>query len=54
EYGITSVPSLVVYCEAGHDVIRGNLHLKQALEKVVEKGECRDEAQQLLSKGEAR
>ncbi len=35
EYGITSVPSTVVYCEAGHDVIRGNLHLKQALEKVV-------------------
>ena len=54
EYGITSVPSLVVYCEAGHDVIRGNLHLKQALEKVVGKGECRDEAQQLLNKGDAR
>ena len=54
EYGIASVPSLVVYCEAGHDVIRGNLHLKQALEKVVEKGECRDEAQQLLNKGDSR
>ncbi|MEN4419240.1 type-F conjugative transfer system pilin assembly protein TrbC, partial [Enterobacter hormaechei] len=54
EYGITSVPSLVVYCEAGHDVIRCNLHLKQALEKVVGKGECRDEAQQLLNKGDAR
>ena len=54
EYGIASVPSLVVYCEAGHDVIRGNLHLKQALEKVVAKGECRNEAQQLLNKEEAR
>jgi conjugal transfer pilus assembly protein TrbC len=54
EYGITSVPSLVVYCESGHDVIRGNLHLKQALEKVAEKGECRGEAQQLLNKGESR
>lgn len=52
EYGITSVPSLVVYCESGHDVIRGNLHLKEALEKLVEKGECRDEAHYLLNKGE--
>jgi conjugal transfer pilus assembly protein TrbC len=51
-FGITSVPALVVYCEAGHDIIRGNLRLKQALEKVVEKGDCRDEARQLLAKGE--
>lgn len=52
QFGISSVPALVVYCEAGHDVIRGNLHLKQALEKVVEKGSCTREAQQLLNKGE--
>jgi len=51
EYGITSVPSLVVYCPAGHDVIRGNLRLKQALAKVVEQGDCRDEARTLLEKG---
>ena len=48
EYGITSVPSLVVYCERGHDVIRGNLHLKQALEKVAATGDCRQVAQGLL------
>lgn len=52
EYGITSVPSLVVYCQAGHDVIRGNLRLKQALGKVAEQGDCRDEARALLAKGE--
>ena len=52
EYGITSVPSLVVYCQAGHDVIRGNLRLKQALGKVAEQGECRDEARVLLEKRE--
>jgi len=52
EYGITSVPSLVVYCQVGHDVIRGNLRLKQALGKVAEQGECRDEARVLLEKGE--
>lgn len=52
EYGITSVPALVVYCQAGHDLLRGNLHLKPALQKVVEKGTCRDEAQLLLNKGE--
>ncbi|HDR2357131.1 TPA: type-F conjugative transfer system pilin assembly protein TrbC [Enterobacter roggenkampii] len=51
EYGITSVPSLVVYCESGHDVIRGNLRLKQALGKVAELGDCRDEARALLEKG---
>lgn len=51
EYGITSVPSLVVYCPAGHDVIRGNLRLKQALGKVAEQGDCRDEAKALLEKG---
>jgi len=51
EYGITSVPSLVVYCQAGHDVIRGNLRLKQALAKVVEQGDCRGEAKALLKKG---
>ena len=54
EYGIASVPSLVVYCEAGHDVIRGNLHLKQALEKVAATGDCRQVAQGLLdSAGDA-
>ncbi|MRT06046.1 type-F conjugative transfer system pilin assembly protein TrbC [Ewingella americana] len=52
QFGITSVPALVVYCETGHDVIRGNLQLKQALGKVVEKGECKEEAQRLLDKGE--
>lgn len=51
KFGITSVPALVVYCEAGHDVIRGNLHLKQALEKVVDKGECKEEARELLNQG---
>ena len=54
EFGITSVPALVVYCESGHDVVRGNIHLKQALEKVVEKGECREQAQLLLKEGEAK
>lgn len=37
-YGIRSVPALVVRCKAGFDVIQGNIRLKQALEKVVEKG----------------
>lgn len=53
QFGISSVPALVVYCGAGHDVVRGNLHLKQALEKMVEKGVCAQDAQQLLNKGDA-
>jgi len=32
-------------------VIRGNLRLKQALDKVVEQGDCRDEAKALLERG---
>lgn len=51
KFSITSVPSLVVFCEAGHDVIRGNLHLKHALEKVMDKGECKEEARELLNQG---
>ncbi|MDW2745006.1 MULTISPECIES: type-F conjugative transfer system pilin assembly protein TrbC [Atlantibacter] len=48
EYGITAVPALVVTCPGRYDVIRGSLPLKQALEKVVESGECADTARQLL------
>jgi conjugal transfer pilus assembly protein TrbC len=48
-YGITAVPALVVRCEQGFDVVRGNLQLKQALEKVRDGGDCRDVAQSLLA-----
>lgn len=48
QYGIRSVPALVVRCKAGFDVIQGNIRLKQALEKVVEKGDCADTARKLL------
>jgi conjugal transfer pilus assembly protein TrbC len=48
-YGITAVPALVVRCEHGFDVVRGNLQLKQALEKVRDGGDCRDVAQSLLA-----
>ncbi|STE53182.1 conjugal transfer pilus assembly protein TrbC [Edwardsiella tarda] len=48
QYGINSVPALVVRCEQGFDVIRGNLRLDLALQKVVEQGTCAGEAQQIL------
>lgn len=51
QYGITSVPALVVRCEEGFDVIRGNLKLEQALQKMVSQGECSDVVQQLLDRG---
>ncbi|EBH8913109.1 type-F conjugative transfer system pilin assembly protein TrbC [Salmonella enterica subsp. enterica] len=44
EYGIRSVPALVVYCGQGYDVIRGNLRVKTALEKVAATGDCRQVA----------
>lgn len=52
EFRITSVPTLVVFCETGHDVIKGNLHLKESLKKIVEKGECKKEANTILERGE--
>ena len=47
-YGIRSVPALVVFCSQGHDIIRGNLRVRQALEKVARAGGCRQVAQGLL------
>lgn len=51
QHGITSVPALVVRCDKGFDVIRGNLKLEQALQKMVSDGDCGDVAQQLLDRG---
>ncbi|HHA1672053.1 TPA: type-F conjugative transfer system pilin assembly protein TrbC [Enterobacter roggenkampii] len=47
-YGIRTVPALVVFCDKGHDVIRGNIRLQQALDKVAAQGECRDVAAGLI------
>ncbi|EEF6934019.1 type-F conjugative transfer system pilin assembly protein TrbC [Salmonella enterica] len=49
KYDIRSVPSLVVYCSQGYDVVRGNLRIKQALEKVATAGDCRQVATGLLA-----
>ncbi|WP_446028803.1 type-F conjugative transfer system pilin assembly protein TrbC [Lelliottia amnigena] len=51
EYHITVVPALVVTCPGHHDVIRGSLPLKQALEKVAESGDCAATAKQILEAG---
>ena len=48
QYNIRSVPALVVRCRAGFDVVHGNIRLKQALEKVAEKGDCAEIARHLL------
>jgi conjugal transfer pilus assembly protein TrbC len=48
EYHITTIPALVVTCPGRFDVIRGSLPLKQALEKVAEKGDCAATAKQIL------
>lgn len=48
QYNIRSLPALVVRCKAGFDVIQGNIRLKQALEKVVDKGDCAETARKLL------
>ena len=51
QYGITSVPALVLRCDNGFDVIRGNLKIEQALQKMAQQGDCANEAQQLLERG---
>ena len=48
QYNIRSVPALVVRCQAGYDVVRGNIRLKQALEKVAETGDCAQTARAML------
>lgn len=48
QYNIRSVPALVVRCQAGYDVVRGNIRVKQALEKVAETGDCAQTARQML------
>jgi conjugal transfer pilus assembly protein TrbC len=48
DYGITTVPALVVTCPGHFDVIRGSLPLKTALEKIAEQGECALTAKKLL------
>ncbi|EGZ4409308.1 type-F conjugative transfer system pilin assembly protein TrbC [Salmonella enterica subsp. enterica serovar Poona] len=50
QYGIRSVPALVVFCSQGHDIIRGNLRVGQALEKVATTGDCRQVAKGLLER----
>ncbi|HEA3188071.1 TPA: type IV secretion system protein TraC [Escherichia coli] len=49
QYGIRSVPALVVFCSQGYDIIRGNLRVGQALEKVAATGDCRQVARALLN-----
>lgn len=48
QYNIRSVPALVVRCQTGYDVVRGNIRLKQALEKVAETGDCAQTARAML------
>ena len=48
QYNIRIVPALVVRCQAGYDVVRGNIRVKQALEKVAETGDCAQTARTML------
>ncbi|EDR7594205.1 type-F conjugative transfer system pilin assembly protein TrbC [Salmonella enterica subsp. enterica] len=53
-FGITTVPSLVVTCNNGaFDLVRGNIHLRQALERVAAEGECRETAKAILEENPA-
>ncbi|MFV4853049.1 type-F conjugative transfer system pilin assembly protein TrbC [Citrobacter freundii] len=52
EYRITAIPALVVTCPGHFDVIRGSLPLRQALERVAERGDCAATAKRLLKEGE--
>lgn len=49
QYGIRSIPALVVFCSQGYDIIRGNLRIGQALEKVAATGDCWQVTRDLLT-----
>ncbi|KGT87923.1 TrbC protein [Erwinia typographi] len=51
KYGITTVPALVVTCDAGYDRITGNMKLKEALERIAAEGDCAETAKKLLKEG---
>ncbi|WP_406564982.1 type-F conjugative transfer system pilin assembly protein TrbC [Klebsiella aerogenes] len=51
KYGITTVPALVVTCDAGYDRLTGNLKLKETLERIAAEGDCADTAKKLLKEG---
>ncbi len=48
QYGIRSVPALVVFCSQGYDIIRETCG-SAALEKVAATGDCRQVAHDLLA-----
>jgi len=48
KYNITAVPALVVRCDAGYDVVSGNVTIKTQLERIAKGGECKDKARELL------
>lgn len=51
EYGIEAVPVLVVRCEKGLDVVRGNLRLEEGLKRIAKEGDCAAMAKKLLEQG---
>lgn len=51
EYGIEAVPVLVVRCETGLDVVRGNLRLEEGLKRIAKEGDCAAMAKKLLEQG---
>lgn len=54
DYHIDAVPALVVQCEAGVDVVRGNLHLEAALSRIAKAGDCTTTGSALLQQGGGR
>ncbi|PVZ84229.1 type-F conjugative transfer system pilin assembly protein TrbC [Serratia sp. S1B] len=53
EFGIRAVPVLVVRCEAGRDIVSGNLRIESALRKIAESGDCAAVAKKMLVEGGA-
>lgn len=48
DYHIDAVPALVMECDSGVDVMRGNLHLEAALIRIAKAGDCATIASALL------
>lgn len=51
QFGVHTVPQLIVTCDGHTDRLSGDLSLPEALKKVAETGECAETVRQRLKKG---
>ena len=51
QFNIKAVPAMVIQCKSGYDVIYGSLPIKDDLKNIAKNGQCKKDAELILSKG---